>query len=230
MTNNEQQVSEEHFDEQAMQAAMVTAMLQGASVEQTEQIKKLTEQALQNDLFEEDEPTTDTKTRTKAKKKSTDTKENKTSVYEVPYRKIFDKLKQNEQVEISLSSHDIHYKEQLWDIPERKATYNFKLVTIQKTAVELAEKMAVAKGKSNKEIALEKKKAELGAVRYMTIVSFDNIPYRAKEIGYVRVYQTKSGSLGTQLLLKKESMESNNISYKKAKTQIVAVLKNIIME
>lgn len=87
----------------------------------------------------------------------------------------FNKLNRNTTIGVEQYAHDIHYKEQIWGIPKRTIEYRLELVTNKKIATDIA----VMFGDKTPEALRD---AENGEVRYIRIVSYENIPYRSKEI------------------------------------------------
>lgn len=122
----------------------------------------------------------------------------------------FNKLNRNTTIGVEQYAHDIHYKEQIWGIPKRTIEYRLELVTNKKIATDIA----VMFGDKTPEALRD---AENGEVRYIRIVSYENIPYRSKEIGYIKVVCDHDGKLKSKTLLKNAAMKENNINPEKVK-------------
>lgn len=131
-------------------------------------------------------------------------------VITVPDLEKFNKLNRNTTIGVEQYAHDIHYKEQIWGIPKRTIEYRLELVTNKKIATDIA----VMFGDKTPEALRD---AENGEVRYIRIVSYENIPYRSKEIGYIKVVCDNDGKLKSKTLLKNAAMKENNINPEKVK-------------
>lgn len=159
---------------------------------------------------------------TKEKKKSTKKKqvEQPKRNYRVPDLEKFSQLKRDKTIEVQQVQHDIHYKEQIWGIPSRMITYNLEVVSNQKNAKDIA---ALFKRNTAQDV----QDAETGEVRYIKIVSYENIPYRSREIGYIMVTEN-NGILSGYTLLKSKQMKENNINSDRVKKQINKVMNSLL--
>lgn len=159
---------------------------------------------------------------TKEKKKSTKKKqvEQPKRNYRVPDLEKFSQLKRDKTIEVQQVQHDIHYKEQIWGIPSRMITYNLEVVSNQKNAKDIA---ALFKRNTAQDV----QDAETGEVRYIKIVSYENIPYRSREIGYIMVTEN-NGVLSGYTLLKSKQMKENNINSDKVKKQINKAMNSLL--
>lgn len=159
---------------------------------------------------------------TKEKKKSTKKKqvEQPKRDYRVPDLEKFSQLKRDKTIEVQQVQHDIHYKEQIWGIPSRMITYNLEVVSNQKNAKDIA---ALFKRNTAQDV----QDAETGEVRYIKIVSYENIPYRSREIGYIMVTEN-NGVLSGYTLLKSKQMKENNINSDRVKKQINKVMNSLL--
>jgi hypothetical protein len=121
----------------------------------------------------------------------------------------FKGLKRDLTMSATLSSHEIHYKEQYWPVPTRVIDYLIEIVENPKVAKDISDMM-------NNKSEAERKKAEDGEVRYFKIINYDiNIPYRARELGYIKVYKDNSDKLKTRIHLLDDMLKLNNIDYNK---------------
>lgn len=134
----------------------------------------------------------------------------------VPELEKFSKLNRNVKINVQQSNHEIHYKEQIWNIPSRTIEYKLEVVTNQKISKDIAMIF-----KDNTPEAL--KMAEDGEVRYIKIVSYENIPYRSREIGYIKVFCDDRGGLKTKAIFRNTAMKENNINADKVKRSVEKV-------
>lgn len=140
--------------------------------------------------------------------------------YRVPDLEKFSKLRRDITIEVQQVSHDIHYKEQIWGIPSRMITYNLEVISNQKNAKDIAIMF-------KNDTAQDMKNAETGEVRYIRVVSYENIPYRSREIAYIRVTEN-NGVLYGHIILKKKQMKENNIDSEKVKKQLNKVMGELL--
>lgn len=188
----------------AVEASNLLARLQGidtSTASTTEEVE----------IEFEDEPKkkekTATKGRSRAKQPVTPKQPDR-----VPDLDVFKALRRNEKLSVQQNQHDIHYKEQIWGIPSRTITYNLEVISNPKVAKDTAILFKLGTPE-------DLKQAESGEVRYLRIVSYENIPYRSREIGYVRVISTGRGLSG-QILLKNKEMKENNINPDQVKRRL----------
>ena len=99
-------------------------------------------------------------------------------------------------------------------------TYNLEVVSNQKNAKDIA---ALFKRNTAQDV----QDAETGEVRYIKIVSYENIPYRSREIGYIMVTEN-NGILSGYTLLKSKQMKENNINSDRVKKQINKVMNSLL--
>lgn len=159
---------------------------------------------------------------TKNKKKTTKKKQVEQPIRDcrVPDLDKFSKLKRGMTIEVQQVSHDIHYKEQIWGIPSRMIKYNLEVVSNRKNAKDIAELF-------KRNTAQDIQDAETGEVRYIRIISYENIPYRSRELGYIRVTEN-NGVLEGHAVLKNKQMKENNINAEKVKKQINKVMNSLL--
>lgn len=177
------------------------------------------------DIEFEDEPkkkTRGSKSKGSGKSRSTKPKaEPRPAVrYTVPELEEYAKLNRGIQIEVTQKSHDIKYKEQSWGIPVRHIKYNIEIINQIKVAKDMSDKF-------NAKSEEERQKAEQGLVRYFKIVSYENIPYRSREIGYIKV-EFKNGKMEMKTLLAKTAMKENNIDPDKVAKTIKSIRSQLL--
>lgn len=197
-------------------AMKIQAMLQGVSFE---------ELLAANMSVEDDEDDIDIeieieeKPKRKGKKKAS---EDKPVVVQhlVPELEQFGKLNKDLKLSVSYNEHDIHYKEQLWNIPSRVIEYNIEIVKNTKVAKDIADIFSHGS-------AEERKKAESGVVRYFRVINYEeNVPHKIKEIAYIKVV-ADNGKFRTQLYVKSKLLKDNNANPERVKSSINKIIKNI---
>ena len=82
------------------------------------------------------------KKKTRTKKSSPEPKK----IDEIPLLDMYKNLR-NGRVDIKFNQHDIHYKDQFWDIPPRTVEYQIELVKIPKIAADISQKFHSRKNK-----------------------------------------------------------------------------------
>lgn len=128
----------------------------------------------------------------------------------VPELSRFKDINRELSVNVVLYQHNIKYKNQTWNIPVREVEYQLELVTVQKEAKDIVEKFMA--GRSEEDIQRGKELATAGKVRYMKIVSHaNNIPYRARELGYIKLYY-KEKQLKSRVLIATGICKENKIN------------------
>lgn len=133
----------------------------------------------------------------------------------------FEKLKNKEQMTVAFGGHDIHYKEQLWAIPLRHVVYDVELVVTPKVARDIALKLSHNSFE-------EGEKAYRGDVRYYKIVTYENVLYKVKELGYIRVFALDNGKLKFKPEFKTDFLKSININPDKFKKSLQGVVNNLV--
>lgn len=133
----------------------------------------------------------------------------------------FEKLKKKETMQVSFGGHDIHYKEQLWPVPLRTVVYNVELVVTPKVAKDIALKLSHNSFE-------EGEKAYRGDVRYYKVITYENVLYKVKELGYIKVIALDNGKLKIKPEFKTEFLKSVNINPDNFKKSIQSVVSNLV--
>lgn len=193
-------------DEQVLQALELLQMMEDAEAgKSTKKNKSRGTSTKKSD----DKDNKDAKAR-KPKPKANKENKPKSKMDTVPELKIFQYLRRDLEVKVDFFQHDIKYKNQLWGVNGREVMYKLELVKGAKEAKDICSKFVQQLSEESKQ--LEKERATAGKVRYYKLVSFaDNIPYRAKELAYIRVYPSKDGTMKTKTMLLSKVCADNNI-------------------
>lgn len=197
-------------------AMKIQAMLQGVPFEELANTYLSSEDEVDDDIEIKIE---DEKTKKKGKGKK---KEDKPVVVQhlVPELEQYAKLNRGIKLNVNYNEHDIHYKEQLWNIPSRIVEYNVELVRNPKVAKDIADMFS-------KGSAEERKKAEEGIVRYFRVINYEeNVYHKIREIAYIRVAED-SGKLRTHLIVKSKILKENNANPEKVKNNLNKLTKSI---
>lgn len=194
------------YSKEELEAMKVQALLQGIdpSTIKNEEID-LDKQI--DEAFEEATAT--------AKKKTSTRKKKEEKVFKQEYLPVlpeFENLKKELTLNVTFSQHDIHYKEQLWPIPEVKRTYRVELVKIPVQARRIAE--LVSKGNQ-----AEMAKAYTGVVRYFKLACYETVPYAARELGYIRV-SCVDGKLASRAFPLLSVAKDNHVNPEKLKKDL----------
>lgn len=210
-------------DEQLVQAMIITKLLDEESGADTGRAKaKVSKTKVKTDKAK---VKTD-KAKVKVDKTKTDKDKKSTKMDVVPELTIFKKLRRDMEVTVDFYNHDIKYKNQSWGIPEREVAYKIELVRGRKESKDICDKFVAELSDESKQ--LERSRAVAGKVRYFKVVSYaDNIPYRARVVGYIRVYPSKDGTMKTRLMILEKVCRENNIGSLRLKEKINKEIKCI---
>lgn len=207
----EQSKSNESLSKEELLAWQVMSMINGASAEEVGfgEIPDGLESEAQKKKKAKSKTTKTTKT-TKTRKTKAEPVE--PVPREVPMLDAFKQVKDNIEVDVTYNEHDIHYKEQLWGIPERTVTYVIKPVTGIKAAKDISDIM-------HKCSAEERERAAQGLTRYYSVVTYENVLHKLHEIGYVRI-RCKDKKLRASILMKSKLLKENNANPDKIKKKM----------
>lgn len=205
------------FDEELEQAMRLKEMI---AKERKESEKGLSEK-------KQDKPkaqkTQKTRKEKPADKPKTDAVVTSDKVPELPR---FKNLRRDIEIMVDLYQHSIKYKNQSWGIPGREVPYKLDLVRSTKEAKDIADKFTMDLSAESR--TLERDRAAAGKVRYFKFVSYaENIPYKARELAYVRVYPSKAGGLKSKLMVLEKTCRDNNIGAGTIREKIDAELMRI---
>lgn len=203
----------ENLTKEELLAMQVMGMINGASAEQVCLGEKV--EGLETEAQKKKRSTKKSKTTSKTNSKTTSkTKSEPVEPVskEVPMLDIFKQVKNNIEVDITYNEHDIHYKEQLWGIPERTVTYSIRPVKSIKSAKDISNLM-------NNNSLEEREKAEKGLTRYYSVVTNENVLHKLHEIGYVRVTR-EDKKLKASILVKSKLLKDCSANPDKVKKKI----------
>lgn len=127
----------------------------------------------------------------------------KTSIY-ITEKPEFASLNRDVKMNVTFKQHDIPYKEQLWGIDSRMVPYLLEVVKMPKVAKDISDIM-------NNNSASERALATEGDVRYIKVVTYEVVPYRARELAFVRVASNPQGRLSTKTYVNKDVLKENNV-------------------
>lgn len=121
-------------------------------------------------------------------------------------------------INVVFGNHDIHYKEQLWPIPERNIVFNVERIDIPKVALNAAE--AIHKDLTDD----QKSEVKNGKIRYYKIVTYEAIPADSNYLGYVEVRPNATTKIYLRdniLKLRKVDKKAVTKAVKKAISELV---------
>jgi hypothetical protein len=209
-------------------ALRVQAMLQGVSFE--ELVDSLSSEDTE-DATDIEIVTDEDVTETKKKGKGTHKKSAKdvpigsekqtftTQQHFVPELDKFAKLNRDLKMSVVYSDHDIPYKEQLWAIPARTVDYLLEIVKSPKIASDVAAKFGGTE--------TDKQKAQDGEVRYFRLINYENnVSYKIKEVGYVKVDVTAQG-FRTTVKVMSDVLKENHANPAKVKKNLETLVEGI---
>ena len=127
----------------------------------------------------------------------------KASIY-ITEKPEFASLNRDVKMNVTFKQHDIPYKEQLWGIDSRSVPYLLEIVKMPKVAKDISDIM-------NNNSASERALAAKGNVRYIKVVTYEVVPYRARELAFVRVASNPQGKLTTKTYVNKNVLKENNV-------------------
>lgn len=200
------------YTKEELAAMKVRAMLQG-----------IDPSTITNEILDSDEDDIDIEIeneKPRKRRKASDKESSINTVVEIEELEQFSCLKRNLVIPINFLRHDIPYKEQLWGVPERVVNYNIEIVKNPKIARDISNKM-------NGNSVEEAEKATKGLVRYFKIITYDTVPFKAKEIGYIKVFVDNNNKIKTKVKISKTQMKENNINFDKAKSSIQKAIKEL---
>lgn len=204
----------ENIDSQALDALRIQQMLMGNL---SEDMFGDDEGEEELDIVIEDEKPKK-KTRKKSKKQETSFKKDPV----VPELDMFSTLHRRLELDVLYDQHSIPYKEQLWPVPERIITYNV-LLTKREVDVKRAARMM----HDNEETL---NKALRGEIRYYLVVNYaENIPYKVRYIGVIRV-EANNGKFNTKVHVEAKLLNENNSSSERVKKSLTRLTKELVIE
>lgn len=127
----------------------------------------------------------------------------KASIY-IPEMPEFASLNRDVKMNVTFKQHDIPYKEQLWGIDSRMVPYMLEVVKMPKVAKDISDIM-------NNNSVSERALAAEGDVRYIKVVTYEVVPYRARELAFIRVASNPQGKLSTKTYVLKDVLKENNV-------------------
>lgn len=204
----------ENIDSQALDALRIQQMLMGNISE--DMFSDDEEEEELNIVIEDDKPKK--KTRKKGKKQETSFKKDPV----VPELDVFSTLHRRLELDVLYDQHSIPYKEQLWPVPERIITYNVML-----TKREVDVKRAARMMRDSEETI---NKALRGEVRYYLVVNYaENIPYKVRYIGVIRV-EDNNGKFNTKVHVEAKLLNENNSSSERVKKSLTRLTKELVIK
>lgn len=127
----------------------------------------------------------------------------KASIY-ITEKPEFASLNRDVKMNVTFKQHDIPYKEQLWGIDSRMVPYMLEVVKMPKVAKDISDIM-------NNNSVSERALAAEGDVRYIKVVTYEVVPYRARELAFIRVASNPQGKLSTKTYVLKDALKENNV-------------------
>jgi len=204
-----------NYTKEELNAMKIMAMMQGKDI--NELMSENSETLESDEINIEIE---DKKTKKTRKVKATSEPIKKTNIIEL--RPEFSNLKSNITINVVFGGHDIHYKEQFWNIPVREVKYNVELITNPKIAKDVAIKMNA----TNKEA--EAQKAYNGITRYYKVITYENVVSNAREIGYIKIVKTSDGKIKGRHQIDKILLKKININFDKLQKTLQRVVLEIV--
>lgn len=129
----------------------------------------------------------------------------------------FAEIKKSEKFIVILHGHDIHYKEQLWPIEERKVIYEAARVDSRTKAKRICKDMY-----SDKVTEEQLEDAYEGKTRYYEVrVLSEIVPYRITTLGYIEIKPNKKN----MIKLFRKNMEAHNVVYEEVLSDLKKVVK-----
>lgn len=143
---------------------------------------------------------------------------------EIPLLDLYKNLR-NGKVDVKFNQHDIHYKDQFWDIPPRTVEYQIELVKIPKIAADISQKFY---SRQNKEAAKAAAKARAGETRYYSIRTYESVLSSIVTIAYAKVTPDDKGKLKSRLAVEKEALSKSNANVNKIIKNIDDAMKSLL--
>jgi hypothetical protein len=213
------------YTEEEMNAMRISAMLQGMNPDDIQnQLANAfeDEEDFDIEIIDEEKPKKKRKSTSKIDKVGSEKQEFTTKLTTIPELPEFENVKRNLSIPVTLNSHDIHYKEQYWGIPTRTLNYMLEIVKIPKVAKDISNIM-------NASSEEERNKAVAGEVRYFKIVNYDeNVPYTARELGYIKLSRDKQGRLKARTHLLHTALTQNRINEGTMSKQLASKTQELI--
>lgn len=140
----------------------------------------------------------------------------------VPNLPQYEKLATGKCLNVTFNEHDIHYKEQLWNIPSRVIRYEIELLKLPKTCADASDVI-------NNKSEVERQKAKSGEVRYYKIVTYENVLHKISVIGYIKAKANANGKISFTPCLFENLLKDNNVNIQKVKKNVNNILKELIL-
>ena len=177
-----------------------------------------------NDDFDIDIIDDKPKKKTRAKKQAQAPKK----MDEIPLLDKYRKLK-NGRINVKFNQHDIHYKDQLWDIPPRTVEYQIELVKIPKIAADISQKFYTKSIKVfDKANAGAAAKARAGEVRYYAVRTYESVLSSLVTIAYAKVNTNDKGNFEHRLCIEKEALSKSNANVNKFTKSLDNTMKSLL--
>ena len=154
----------------------------------------------------------------KPRKKSTSVELPK-KAREMGIREEFKNLPKSIGIKVSFSNHDIHYKEQFWNIPTRDVEYN----------VELMLNPALAR-----QACIDINKADLaeevydGKLMMYRVITYENVLSKAKQIAYIMVSADSSGKISVHQYTSATKLKELHVATERFKKEMSRICNDIL--
>lgn len=100
---------------------------------------------------------------------------------------VFRNLPEKIEFTVRAKQHDIHYKEQIWNMPNRDIVYCMELVR------SVSENLSITNRTHSTNTEMYRELAREGVIRYYKIITNENVTSCIKSLGYVSVYSKDNG-------------------------------------
>lgn len=142
---------------------------------------------------------------------------------------LYAKLEKERSFTLGIKRHDIPYKEQLWEIPERKVEYSVELIEKPIENVN-----ASRETHKNDEKGLYEELARYGVMRYYKVYTNETVSKELKVLGYASVYfdtkknNNEKGVVKFFTYIKDELQDNSCVDADKIKNTVDKLIKEMI--
>lgn len=194
------------YTNEELNAMRINALLSGVDPSTIQNVSADEEDDFEIEIVDEPSTTTKTKRRKTKQEKSSSATDFTTKTSYIDELDAYKNIKRNAVLPVKFGQHDIHYKEQLWNIPTRTVIYNLEVVKMPKVAKDISDIM-------NSKSDDEREKASSGQVRYIKLVTYESIPHAVSVLGYGKIFTDKDGKLKTRVYVDKKTVSNCTVNY-----------------
>lgn len=129
-------------------------------------------------------------------------------------------LPKSTTIDIFFPGHDIHYKEQLWPVPDRTITYTVELAKFAQAAYNCCESAGLSKDVCNK--------AKSGEIRVYDIKTFEDCKIEVKSLGCITV-ESRNGKIVKTLHLNEKGIKCTSLDINRVNKKLTELMNSFLV-